>query len=177
MSQNTKNLSEKRKRFSQEYVIDLNATQAAIRAGYSPKTAKSQGQRLLTNVDVQNYIAELKNEVSEELKVSHQDVLKKLHKWVESDITEVLGLSVDEVKALPLDVRKLIKSFKHRRKTFTQGDNIVTEDYVECVFVDKENAQAMINKHIGFNEADNRQKASSNIVMVQIPDNGRNNSN
>ena len=108
MSQNTKNLSEKRKRFSQEYVIDLNAKQAAIRAGYSPKTAKSQGQRLLTNVDVQKYISELKNEVTEELKISHQDVLNKLHKWVESDITEVLGLSVDEVKALPLDVRKLL---------------------------------------------------------------------
>jgi hypothetical protein len=42
----------KQERFVEEFLIDLNATQAAIRAGYSEKTAKSQGQRLLTNVDI-----------------------------------------------------------------------------------------------------------------------------
>ncbi len=45
-------MNEKRRRFVEEYLIDLNATQAAIRAGYSEKTARSQGQRLLTNVDI-----------------------------------------------------------------------------------------------------------------------------
>ena len=43
-------------------MIDLNATQAAIRAGYSKKTAKSQGQRLLTNVDIQGYLKKLLEE-------------------------------------------------------------------------------------------------------------------
>lgn len=52
-------LNDKQKRFAREYVIDLNATRAAIRAGYSEKTAKSQGQRLLTNVDVSEFIKEL----------------------------------------------------------------------------------------------------------------------
>lgn len=47
-----KKLAPKRERFVEEYLIDLNATQAAIRAGYSEKTAKSQGQRLLTFDDV-----------------------------------------------------------------------------------------------------------------------------
>ena len=45
-------LTEKQKKFVDEYLIDLNATQAAIRAGYSEKTARSIGQRLLTNVDI-----------------------------------------------------------------------------------------------------------------------------
>jgi phage terminase small subunit len=44
--------------FADEYLVDTNATQAAIRAGYSEKTAYSQGQRLLKNVEVQNYIEE-----------------------------------------------------------------------------------------------------------------------
>ncbi|BDQ35920.1 hypothetical protein SYK_02800 [Pseudodesulfovibrio nedwellii] len=49
-------LSEKQKKFVREYLVDLNATQAAVRAGYSEKTARKQGSRLLTNVDIQKAI-------------------------------------------------------------------------------------------------------------------------
>ena len=45
-------LNRRLSRFAQEYLIDLNATQAAIRAGYSPRTAYSAGQRLLNHVEV-----------------------------------------------------------------------------------------------------------------------------
>jgi phage terminase small subunit len=50
-------LNPKQQRFVAEYLIDLNATQAAIRAGYSKKTAKAQGSRLLTHVDVAAAVA------------------------------------------------------------------------------------------------------------------------
>jgi phage terminase small subunit len=49
-------LTAKQKRFCDEYLIDLNATQAAIRSGYSEKTAYSQGQRMLKNVEVKAFI-------------------------------------------------------------------------------------------------------------------------
>lgn len=52
-------LNDKQKQFCNEYMIDLNATQAAIRAGYSQKTAQEQSARLLSNVMVQEYIQEL----------------------------------------------------------------------------------------------------------------------
>ena len=59
-------MTDKQKIFADEYLIDTNATQAAIRAGYSEKTAYSQGQRLLKNDEVANYIKtkaeELKND-------------------------------------------------------------------------------------------------------------------
>jgi phage terminase small subunit len=51
-------LTDKQKRFAEEYLIDLNATQATIRAGYSEKTAYSQCERLLRNVEVQAAISE-----------------------------------------------------------------------------------------------------------------------
>lgn len=51
-------LTLRQKRFADEYLVDANATQAAIRAGYSEKTARSQGQRLLTKVDIKTYIEE-----------------------------------------------------------------------------------------------------------------------
>ena len=59
-------MTEKQKRFCLEYLIDANATQAAIRAGYSKKSAYSQGERLLNNVEVQNYIQEQMKELEEE---------------------------------------------------------------------------------------------------------------
>ena len=50
-------LTRKQHRFMVEYLVDLNATQAALRVGYSPRTAPQQGSRLLKNVDVQAAIA------------------------------------------------------------------------------------------------------------------------
>lgn len=49
-------MTEKQKRFCEEYLVDLNATQAAIRAGYSERTAYSIGQRLLKDVEVKTHI-------------------------------------------------------------------------------------------------------------------------
>lgn len=51
-------MTEKQKRFCDEYLLDCNATQAAIRAGYSPKTAKSIGQENLTKPDLKTYLDE-----------------------------------------------------------------------------------------------------------------------
>lgn len=51
-------MTKKQKRFCEEYLIDCNATQAAIRAGYSKKTAKSIGQENLTKPDIKAYIDE-----------------------------------------------------------------------------------------------------------------------
>lgn len=52
-------LTDKQRAFCEHYASCLNATEAAKRSGYSVKTARSQGNRLLTNVDIQKYIAEL----------------------------------------------------------------------------------------------------------------------
>jgi len=49
-------LTPKQQQFAAEYAIDLNATQAAVRAGYSPRTARQQGSRLLSNADIQEAI-------------------------------------------------------------------------------------------------------------------------
>lgn len=71
-------LNEKQKQFYKEYVVDANATQSAIRAGYSKKTAYSQGQRLLKNVEGQKYLEELMAEKEAKLIASQDEVLKYL---------------------------------------------------------------------------------------------------
>ena len=74
---------ERQIRFVEEYIKDLNATQAAIRAGYSKKTARSQGARLLTNVDILEAIQEAKEERSERTKIDQDYVLTNIQKVIE----------------------------------------------------------------------------------------------
>ena len=68
-------LSAKQARFVSEYLVDMNATRAAIRAGYSPKTAKSQASRLLSYVDLQSEIAKRQAQTALKLEISREDVV------------------------------------------------------------------------------------------------------
>lgn len=74
------NLTVKQRMFVEEYLIDLNATQAAIRAGYSAKTADQQGSRMLANVKVQQAIAERMAERSKRTGVNQDRVVLELSK-------------------------------------------------------------------------------------------------
>lgn len=78
-----KELEPKQARFVLEYLKDLNAKQAAIRAGYSPKTAESQGSRLLSNAKVAAAVEAGKAETAERAGVSAAYVLKNLTLVVE----------------------------------------------------------------------------------------------
>ncbi len=71
-------LTSKQQRFAAEYLVDLNATQAALRAGYSAKTAYSQGQRLLKNVEVAKVVSAGAANTSEKLDLSAERVLRGL---------------------------------------------------------------------------------------------------
>lgn len=71
-------LTDKQRRFCEEYIVDLNATQAAIRAEYSEKTAYSIGQRLLKKVEAQEYIKQLKEERKERTQIEADRVIYEL---------------------------------------------------------------------------------------------------
>lgn len=71
-------MTEKQKRFCDEYLIDLNATQAAIRSGYSAKTAKQIGQQNLTKLDIQEYINKRLAEKEAELIADQDEILRTL---------------------------------------------------------------------------------------------------
>ena len=69
-------LTPKQERFVEEYLVDLNATKAAARAGYSERTANEQGARLLVNVSVQKAIQEAKQSRATRIAVNAEDVLR-----------------------------------------------------------------------------------------------------
>lgn len=83
-------ITAKQERFCREYLIDLNATQAAIRAGYSANTAQEQSSRLLSNVMVQECIAALKAERNERLNIDAAYVLRRLVEIDQMDVADIL---------------------------------------------------------------------------------------
>lgn len=86
-------LTAKQEQFCREYLIDLNATQAAIRSGYSEKTAKQIGQENLTKPDLQEYIQSLMDERSKRTEITADMVLKEYAKIGFSNITDYLQVT------------------------------------------------------------------------------------
>ena len=96
-------LNERQRRFIEEYLVDLNATQAAIRAGYSSNTAKSQGQRLLTHVDIQAEIKQAMDGRSERTKIEADEVLKRIWNIANANMRDYITWGPGGVKLKSVD--------------------------------------------------------------------------
>lgn len=96
-------LTAKQQRFCDEYLIDLNATQAAIRAGYSEKTARSIAAENLTKPDIQEYIQKRLAEKEDALIAKQDEVMKYLTSVMRREKTEhvVVTLSKEESTFVP----------------------------------------------------------------------------
>lgn len=156
-------LTDKQERFCIEYIVDLNATQAAIRAGYSEKTAQQISSSLLLKVVIQDRLYVLQQKTIDNLGITHDDLLFHLRTWAYSDITETIELSAQEIKELPIEVRRLIT--KYKKTTRNLGKDGV-EETIELHFVSKEKALEMIAKHIGFFEVDNAQRKTEVTIDI-----------
>lgn len=91
-------LTAKQQRFVEEYLVDLNATQAAIRAGYSKRTANEQGSRLLANVSVSAAVAKSMESRSGRTGITQDMVLRELAKIGFSDIRKVVRWGETQVR-------------------------------------------------------------------------------
>ena len=138
-------LTEKQQRFVDEYLIDLNATQAAIRAGYSAKTADQQGSRLLTNVKVQQAIAERMAERSKRTGINQDRVVLELAKIAlvnMSDIVDNYGKIKDTATA---DDLACIESIKYKSSESDTGSS----EEREVKIASKLKALELLGKHLG----------------------------
>lgn len=81
--------------FCEEYLKDMNATQAAIRAGYSEKTAYSQGQRLLKNVEIKNKLQGIREKIQDENIATIKDIEEflslSMNGEMEEEVVSVVG--------------------------------------------------------------------------------------
>lgn len=136
-------LTEKQKRFAEEYLVDLNATQAAIRAGYSPDTANEQGSRLLANVNIKNTVDKMIAERSRRTGINADRVIREIAKIAFVNAGEVVDLDtallMDKISD---DDMAAIQSVKV--KTF--GEDGVER---EVKLADKLKALELLGKHLG----------------------------
>ena len=87
-------MTPKQQRFVDEYLVDLNATQAAIRAGYSKKTARSQACENLTKPDIQSAIAKARLEQQKRTGITADKVLQEAWNIVTADVRELIQVRV-----------------------------------------------------------------------------------
>ena len=121
----------------------------------SDRTAEVEFSKILRIPELQAHIEELKKQARKTLRTSHDDLLRELESWAYSDITEFIDLSLEDVKALPEDIRRLVTSFERKTRSLVDGTEVVT---VRLTFVSKEKAMEMIHKHTGFYGEHNFQK-------------------
>lgn len=97
-------MNEKQLRFCEEYIIDHNATQAAIRAGYSPKTAGVQACDLLKKPNIQAKIQELAENVSKKAIASAQEVLEHFTRVMRGEVFDQVVKRDEDGKVTKVDV-------------------------------------------------------------------------
>ena len=136
-------LTPKQERFCEEYLVDLNATQAAIRAGYSEKTANRIAAENLSKLDIQQKIEELRNAQSERTEITADRVLQELAAIAFADRTKIAAIQESgEVAFTPTDklsddVKKTISGIEHGK----YGIKVSTCDKIKAL--------ELLGKHIG----------------------------
>lgn len=126
-------MTAKEQKFCDEYLVDLNATQAAIRAGYSQKTARQIATENLSKPHISEYLQQKRSKLSEKLELDHQWVLNRFKAISDRCMTA-------EPVLIPDGQGGMTESGEY--KFDSSGSNKATE---------------MIGKHLGFFEQDNKQ--------------------
>lgn len=124
-------MTAKQKRFCDEYLIDTNGAQAAIRAGYSPKAAKEQAARLLTNANIKSYIEERMAAIQDKNVADAEETMRYLTSVLRGEATDEIlrlngeGIQVkDEVSAATKDRLKAAELLGKRYGLFSDKVNI-----------------------------------------------------
>lgn len=141
-----KKLTKKQQLFVDEYLIDLNATQAAIRAGYSVDTAREIGCENLTKPNIQQAIAEHMAERSKRTGVNQDRVVLELARIAFVNIEDVVDTDTGEI--LPnasKDDLACIESVKFKQSDNQYGGSIERE----VKFASKLKALELLGKHLG----------------------------
>lgn len=134
-------LNERQKQFCNEYLIDFNGTQAAIRAGYSEKTANRIASENLSKLDIQAYLKELIENRNERTKITQDEVIR--------DIIEVKNRCMQKAPVMRFDKVD---------KKYVQVTDELERDVWQFDANGANKALDMLAKHTGVYEIDNKQK-------------------
>lgn len=132
-------LTKKQRKFADEYLIDCNGTQAAIRAGYSPKTANEQAAKLMANKKISTYISNKLDEMSSERLADAQEVLEYLTSVMRGEYTEQVlrldGNGVQVVDYIQVSARERLKAAELIGKRYGMFKDNVNVDLEPVVII------------------------------------------
>lgn len=162
-------LTKKQKLFVEEYLIDLNATQAAIRAGYSPDTAYSIGQENLKKPEIKNAIDKALAERSRRTGINQDRVLMELARIALLNPANVVDFDEATIREdAAVDDLAAVASVKVKRFPTKEGEGIERE----IKFYDKNKALDAIGRHLGMfqNNVNVNVESSSKLddIMSQL---------
>jgi len=147
-----KKLTAKQKLFCHEYLIDLNATQAAIRAGYSEKTAYSIGNENLKKPEIAEYVAKCKQKRSERTQIDADWLLKRLADEAEADVADLYNKAggLKPVHEWPEIWRKgLVAGLDvHQEYTYEDGNKVPDGFIMKVKLSDRIKRLELIGKHV-----------------------------
>lgn len=150
------NLTTLQEAFCQEYVRDLNATQAAIRAGYAEASAGQEGHRLLKNVEIRDRVQQVANARAKKRGLKAQVVLNRLDDIGGVDPAEAFDENghLKIIHDIPREVRVAIKKVTYRAEWEGRGpDRHQVAEYVTVEFHDRIKANELLGKNLKlFNE-------------------------
>lgn len=144
-------LTPKQAAFCAEYLIDLNATQAAIRAGYSARTARQAAAENLSKPDIQTEVSRLMAERAARVEITADDVLAELLKLAMVDIGQAFNKdgSLKAVHDMPVDIRRAIAGVDVFEEFEGRGEDRTQIGWTKKIrFWDKTKALEMLGRHL-----------------------------
>lgn len=142
-------LTEKQKRFVSEYLVDLNATQAAIRAGYSEKNAGKIGYELLEKTRIAEAIQRAMKKRADRLEITQDRVLQELAKIAFSDATSVARITGNGKRVELTDTDRLTDIQRAAIAGIKEG-----KFGIEVKMYDKLGALVKLGEHLGMFKGD-----------------------
>ena len=170
-----KKLTPKQKRFVDEYLIDLNATQAAIRAGYSPKTANEQGARLLANVSIAQTIQKAMQDREQRTEITQDRVLQEYARLAFYDPRKLFQPdgTPKPIEALDDDTAAALAGLEVREEFEGAGENRTFVGYTKKYkLANKLGALDSLAKHLGMLDGKGREPENEMqtgvIIMPEV---------
>ncbi|WP_184709918.1 terminase small subunit [Comamonas odontotermitis] len=147
-------LTPRQQRFVDEYLVDLNGTQAATRAGYSPRTANEQAARLLANASVAAAVQAAKEKRAERVEITQDMVLKELAKIGFANMHDYMRVGPDgdpvlDFSALTRDQAAALSEVTVEDYVDGRGEDAREVKRVKFKLADKRASLVDIGKHIG----------------------------
>ncbi|QDJ58473.1 terminase small subunit [Weissella hellenica] len=163
-------LTEKQKRFADEYIQSGNATQSAIKAGYSKKTARSMGQENLTKPDIKNYINERMKDVNEDGILTAKQVMKRYSDIVTGKLKETVVVGTPfgaESVEKTADFKTQISAMKEIMKRYPDNDKLM-EQQLRKLTAEADMAEAHAKRELSDEQ---NSSIEVSIVMPEQEDN------